>query len=146
MHSASVHQCSKSSLPLLLQREQSLQRHNLLCPSLERSLAWWEGSECSSHRYEPLFGTTIPSTGPNNVFPCSNYVVLCSAGVRIRPHRCRDAFMTLAESSHYPVAIMPDAKGFFPQQYQRYMGLYWSVSCLVFPRLTTCTQNFWMHA
>lgn len=49
--------------------------------------------------------------------------------MRIRPQRCRDAFMSLAEASHYPVAIMPDAKGFFPEQYQRYMGLYWSVSC-----------------
>ncbi|MEW5303176.1 MAG: hypothetical protein WDW36_005894 [Sanguina aurantia] len=47
------------------------------------------------------------------------------AGVRIRPQRCRDAFMALAESSHYPVAILPDAKGFFPEHHKRYMGRYW---------------------
>ncbi|MEW5303175.1 MAG: hypothetical protein WDW38_001501 [Sanguina aurantia] len=47
------------------------------------------------------------------------------AGVRIRPQHCRDAFMALAESSHYPVAILPDAKGFFPEHHKRYIGRYW---------------------
>ncbi|KXZ56359.1 hypothetical protein GPECTOR_1g318 [Gonium pectorale] len=39
------------------------------------------------------------------------------AGVRTRPPRARSALLSLASSAAYPVAIMPDAKGMFPEDH-----------------------------
>ncbi|GLC35760.1 hypothetical protein PLESTB_000491400 [Pleodorina starrii] len=47
------------------------------------------------------------------------------AGVRTRPGRVRSAMLGLADSSRYPVAVMPDAKGMFPEDHVQYMGMYW---------------------
>ncbi len=41
------------------------------------------------------------------------------AGVRTRPGRARAAMLSLANSSKYPVAVMPDAKGMFPEDHQQ---------------------------
>ncbi|GIL99150.1 hypothetical protein Vretimale_4369 [Volvox reticuliferus] len=53
-------------------------------------------------------------------------------GVRTRPARTRAAMLQLANASKYPVAVMPDAKGMFPEDHQQYIGMYWgavSSSC-----------------
>ncbi|GLI68837.1 hypothetical protein VaNZ11_013380 [Volvox africanus] len=47
------------------------------------------------------------------------------AGVRTRPARTRAAVLRLANASKYPVAVMPDAKGMFPEDHQQYIGMYW---------------------
>ncbi|EFJ47109.1 hypothetical protein VOLCADRAFT_105183 [Volvox carteri f. nagariensis] len=46
-------------------------------------------------------------------------------GVRTRPSRTRKAMLDLANSSRYPVAVMPDAKGFFPEDHPQFIGMYW---------------------
>ncbi|KAF5833068.1 thiamine diphosphate-binding protein [Dunaliella salina] len=47
------------------------------------------------------------------------------AGPRLR-HGCeRDAFLELAQSSKYAVAIQPDAKGMVPEDLEGFIGLYW---------------------
>lgn len=41
-------------------------------------------------------------------------------GVKMRwPGKAQDAFLNLAESGHYPVAMQPSAKGFFPESHDR---------------------------
>ncbi|KAF5833071.1 putative pyruvate decarboxylase [Dunaliella salina] len=47
------------------------------------------------------------------------------AGPRLRHGRERDAFLELAQSSKYAVAIQPDAKGMVPEDLQNFIGLYW---------------------
>lgn len=47
------------------------------------------------------------------------------AGVRIRNPHARTAFRKLADHSQYPVAILPDAKGMFSENYDRFIGTYW---------------------
>lgn len=40
-------------------------------------------------------------------------------GVRTRPPAARKAMLALAEASRYPVAVMPDAKGMFPEDHEQ---------------------------
>lgn len=41
-------------------------------------------------------------------------------GVKMRwPGKAQDAFINLAEAGHYPVAMQPSAKGFFPESHDR---------------------------
>ena len=46
-------------------------------------------------------------------------------GPRIRVSNARQSFTELADGSGYPVAIMPSAKGMFPEQHPRFIGTYW---------------------
>lgn len=46
-------------------------------------------------------------------------------GPRLRAAGALEAFRQLAEASGYAVAMMPNAKGFFPEQHPNYMGIYW---------------------
>ncbi|KAL3161234.1 Pyruvate decarboxylase 1 [Trebouxia sp. C0009 RCD-2024] len=47
-------------------------------------------------------------------------------GVKMRwPGKAQDAFLKLSEAGHYPVAMQPSAKGFFPESHNRFLGTYW---------------------
>ncbi len=47
------------------------------------------------------------------------------AGVKLRPFGAIEAFRKLADSCGYAVAAMPNAKGFFPETNDNYIGIYW---------------------
>ena len=47
------------------------------------------------------------------------------AGVHLRAHGAIDAFRELAEALGCAVAVMPNAKGFFPEDHPQYAGIYW---------------------
>ncbi|MBW4442041.1 MAG: hypothetical protein KME10_12535 [Plectolyngbya sp. WJT66-NPBG17] len=47
------------------------------------------------------------------------------AGVKLRAFEAIDAFRKLADCSAYAVAIMPNAKGMFPETHPQYIGCYW---------------------
>ena len=47
------------------------------------------------------------------------------AGSRLRPPEARGAFRKLADASGYAVAVLPAAKGMFPEDHPAYAGLYW---------------------
>lgn len=46
-------------------------------------------------------------------------------GVGLRMKHLQQRFKTLAELSGYAVAVMPNAKGFFPEHHKQYIGIYW---------------------
>lgn len=46
-------------------------------------------------------------------------------GVKLRPWQAIDAFHQLAESFGGAVAMMPNAKGFFPESHPQYIGTFW---------------------
>lgn len=46
-------------------------------------------------------------------------------GAKLRAYDAIDSFYKLAEKSGYPVAMMPPAKGFFPENHPSYIGTYW---------------------
>ncbi|MBW4628628.1 MAG: hypothetical protein KME49_24710 [Brasilonema octagenarum HA4186-MV1] len=47
------------------------------------------------------------------------------AGVKLRAFEAIDAFHKLADRSEYAVAVMPNAKGMFPETHPQYIGCYW---------------------
>ncbi len=47
------------------------------------------------------------------------------AGGQIRAYDAIDAFRELAEAIGCGVAVMPDAKGFFPEEHPQFIGVYW---------------------
>ena len=47
------------------------------------------------------------------------------AGVKLRANSAIDSFKNLADQSGYAVAAMPNAKSFFPEEHQQYIGIYW---------------------
>ena len=47
------------------------------------------------------------------------------AGAHLRPYGAIDAFRELAEALGSAVAVMPNAKGFFPEDHPQYAGIYW---------------------
>ncbi|MEE6136526.1 thiamine pyrophosphate-binding protein [Mycobacterium sp. 050128] len=47
------------------------------------------------------------------------------AGVHLRSFGAIDAFRELAEALGCAVAVMPNAKGFFPEDHPQYAGIYW---------------------
>ncbi len=47
------------------------------------------------------------------------------AGSRLRSFGAIDAFRELAEALGCGVAVMPDAKGFFPEEHPQFVGIYW---------------------
>ncbi|GAA6614636.1 thiamine pyrophosphate-binding protein [Scytonema sp. NUACC26] len=47
------------------------------------------------------------------------------AGVKLRAFEAIAAFQKLALASRYAVAIMPNAKGMFPETHPQYIGCYW---------------------
>lgn len=46
-------------------------------------------------------------------------------GVKLRPAGALDAFRQFIEASGYAVAMMPNAKGFFPEEHPNFVGIYW---------------------
>lgn len=46
-------------------------------------------------------------------------------GPRLRKKGRREAFFAAAEATLYPVAMMPDGKGMFPEDHAQYIGIYW---------------------
>ncbi|GHO46100.1 alpha-keto acid decarboxylase family protein [Ktedonospora formicarum] len=50
---------------------------------------------------------------------------LLLAGVHLRAFKAIDAFRELAEALGCAVAVMPNAKGFFPENHPQYIGIYW---------------------
>jgi pyruvate decarboxylase len=49
---------------------------------------------------------------------------LLLAGVQLRAYGAIDAFRELAEALGCAVAVMPDAKGFFPEDHPQFIGIY----------------------
>ena len=49
------------------------------------------------------------------------------AGVKIRSRQAVPAFLKLAEALGCAVAVMPDAKGLFPEDHPSFIGTYWGV-------------------
>ena len=47
------------------------------------------------------------------------------AGAHLRSYGAIDAFRELAEALGCAVAVMPNAKGFFPEDHPQYAGIYW---------------------
>jgi pyruvate decarboxylase len=50
---------------------------------------------------------------------------LLLAGVHLRAFGAMDAFRELAEALGCGVAVMPNAKGFFPEDHPQFIGMYW---------------------
>jgi len=50
---------------------------------------------------------------------------LLLAGVQLRAFGAIEAFRALAETVGCAVAVMPNAKGFFPEDHPQYIGVYW---------------------
>jgi pyruvate decarboxylase len=50
---------------------------------------------------------------------------LLLAGSRLRPYGAIESFRELAETLGCGVAVMPDAKGFFPEEHPQFVGIYW---------------------
>ena len=50
---------------------------------------------------------------------------LLIAGGHLRPYGATDAFRELAEALGCGVAVMPDAKGFFPEDHPQFIGISW---------------------
>lgn len=46
-------------------------------------------------------------------------------GVKLRPWEAIASFQDLAEACGYATAMMPNAKGFFPESHPQYIGTYW---------------------
>lgn len=46
-------------------------------------------------------------------------------GPRLRARGRRHAFLAAAEATGYPVAMVADGKGFFPEDHPQYIGIYW---------------------
>jgi pyruvate decarboxylase len=47
------------------------------------------------------------------------------AGVKLRSFNACQSFQQLADASEFGVAVMPNAKSFFPETHPGYMGIYW---------------------
>jgi pyruvate decarboxylase len=47
------------------------------------------------------------------------------AGPRLRRNHRRDGLLALADASKYAVAVLPDAKGMFPESHEGFIGTYW---------------------
>ncbi|EFJ12919.1 hypothetical protein SELMODRAFT_157772 [Selaginella moellendorffii] len=47
------------------------------------------------------------------------------AGNKLKACRAVDEFVELADACSYPVAVMPSAKGYFPESHPRFIGTYW---------------------
>ena len=50
---------------------------------------------------------------------------LLLAGSRLRSYGAIESFRTLAEALGCGVAVMPDAKSFFPEEHPQFVGIYW---------------------
>ena len=46
-------------------------------------------------------------------------------GVKLRPAAAVEAFRQFIDASGYAVAMMPNAKGFFPEEHPNFVGIYW---------------------
>jgi pyruvate decarboxylase len=46
-------------------------------------------------------------------------------GVKLRPAGAVEAFRQFIDASGYAVAMMPNAKGFFPEEHPSFVGIYW---------------------
>ncbi|VYS65513.1 unnamed protein product [Arabidopsis thaliana] len=53
-------------------------------------------------------------------------------GPKLRVAKARDAFVELADASGYPVAVMPSAKGFVPENHPHFIGTYWGAVSTLF--------------
>mmetsp|Transcript_24963 Transcript_24963/g.50100 ORF Transcript_24963/g.50100 Transcript_24963/m.50100 type:complete len:583 (+) Transcript_24963:80-1828(+) len=51
--------------------------------------------------------------------------VVLIAGSKLEPAESQEAFLLLAQALGCGVAVMPDAKGLFPEHHELYMGCYW---------------------
>lgn len=69
--------------------------------------------------------TPVPPSHPPTPWHATPTPTPPPPGVRTRPPRARSALLQLAEASRYPVAVLPDAKGFFPEDHPHYIGMYW---------------------
>ena len=86
---------------------------------------------------EPAPFDTLPAFEPSNERMLTDAVGQASdllqqakkpillAGVHLRAHGAIDAFRELAEALGCGVAVMPNAKGFFPEDHPQYVGIYW---------------------
>ena len=86
---------------------------------------------------EPAPFDTLPAWEPSNERMLTDAVGRASdlvqqakkpillAGVHLRAHGAIDAFRELAEALGCAVAVMPNAKGFFPEDHPQYVGIYW---------------------
>ena len=86
---------------------------------------------------EPAPFDTLPAWEPSNARMLTDAVGRASdlvqqakkpillAGVHLRAHGAIDAFRELAEALGCAVAVMPNAKGFFPEDHPQYVGIYW---------------------
>ena len=55
----------------------------------------------------------------------------------MRPAGAFKQLLTLADACQYPVALMPNAKGMFPEEHERFLGTYWGV-------VSRCVSDLWM--
>lgn len=46
-------------------------------------------------------------------------------GAQLRSERGQKAVIKLAEKSGFPVAVAPNAKGFFPEDHPNFIGVFW---------------------
>ncbi len=86
---------------------------------------------------EPAPFSTLPAWQPSNARMLTDAVGRASdllekakkpillAGVHLRAYGAIDAFRELAEALGCAVAVMPNAKGFFPEDHPQYVGIYW---------------------
>ncbi len=86
---------------------------------------------------EPARFSTLPAWQPSNARMLTDAVdragdllgkakkPILLAGVHLRAYGAIDAFRELAEALGCAVAVMPNAKGFFPEDHPQYVGIYW---------------------
>ena len=85
----------------------------------------------------PASFSTLPAWQPSNQRMLTDAVAragdllaqakkpILLAGVHLRAYGAIDAFRELAEALGCAVAVMPNAKGFFPEDHPQYVGIYW---------------------
>src|ERR1700720_1428680 len=86
---------------------------------------------------EPAPFSMLPAWQPSNARMLTDAVARASdlvaqakkpillAGAHLRSYGAIDAFRELAEALGCAVAVMPNAKGFFPEDHPQYAGIYW---------------------
>lgn len=68
------------------------------------------------------------------------------AGVKMRPSGAIDSFRRLAEAIGCAVAVMPNAKGLFPEDHPQYIGVYWGPVSTPGTANTVDSADAYLHA
>jgi pyruvate decarboxylase len=84
----------------------------------------------------PMAFKSIPDSNPSSLQHAMDTVIklwnesvkpVIVGGVKIRPSHAIDAFLSFVNNTQAATAIMPNAKGFFPEDHEQFIGTYWGM-------------------